>query len=382
MLSLTAQLRHAAIEAAATVADVETALTNFNNAIADCTTQAAADQAAADDVSDAINALPAEVTVDNKDDVEAARAAYEALTDAQKDLVDADTLAKLEAAEDALIPELVNESYIQNDVTEIILGSRINVYGAASGGKGEYTYAFYYRKAANDNWHEMAPAYTTGSASCKPAIAANYEIKVITKDARGITEEKIFSVKVKKPLTNDSTINAEEIELGEEIVVSGAASGGEKGYTYAFYYKKSSGSNWHEMAEPYTTKRAACKPGATVSYDVKVIVKDANGNTEEKIFTVKVNGPLVNKSYVVTTDAKVGEKVRVKGAASGGAGGYTYAYYYKKSSKTDWYNMTEPYTAKTAAFTPALATGYDVKVIAKDANGNTEEVIYTVDVSK
>lgn len=44
--------------------------------------------------------------------------------------------------------------------------------------------------------------------------------------------------------------------------------------------------------------------------------------------------------------------------------------------------MTEPYTTKTAAFKPASATVYDVKVIVKDANGNTEEVIYTVDVSK
>lgn len=372
----------AAIEAATTVAEVETALESFNNAIADCTTQAAADLAAADAVADAINALPAEVTVDDKDAVEAARAAYEALTDIQKDLVDTDVLAKLAAAEEALIPELVNESYIQNDATEIILGSRIKVYGAASGGKGEYAYAFYYRKTANDNWHEMAPAYTTQSASCKPAIVANYELKVIAKDACGTTEEKIFSVKVKKPLTNDSTINAEEIEIGEKIVVSGTASGGTGDYTYAFYYKKSSGSNWYQMAEPYTTKHAAFKPAATVSYDVKVIVKDANGNTEEKIFTVKVNGPLVNKSYVVTTDAKVGEKVRVKGAASGGAGGYTYAFYYKKSSKSDWYKMAEPYTTKTAAFKPASATGYDVKVIAKDAHGNTEEVIYTVDVTK
>lgn len=42
------------------------------------------------------------------------------------------------------------------------------------------------------------------------------------------------------------------------------------------------------MAEPYTTRRAAFIPGAAVSYNVKVIVKDADGNTEEVIFTVNV----------------------------------------------------------------------------------------------
>lgn len=135
------------------------------------------------------------------------------------------------------------------------------------------------------------------------------------------------------------------------------------------------------MAEPYTTTRAAFKPAISAKYDVKVIVKDAKGNTEEKIITVKVNGPLVNKSYVVTTEPTVGEKVRVKGAASGGAGGYTFAYCYKKASKTEWHNMPTSSTTKIAAFKSALATNYDVKVVVTDADGNTEEVICTVDVT-
>ena len=62
------------------------------------------DQAAADAVIDAINALPAkdDVTMDDKDDIEAARAAYDALTDDQKALIDDETLQKLTDAEDAL----------------------------------------------------------------------------------------------------------------------------------------------------------------------------------------------------------------------------------------------------------------------------------------
>ena len=59
---------------------------------------AAAEQAAADAVADTINSLPTEVTVNNKEAIEAARAAYDALKDEQKALVDADTLAKLTAA--------------------------------------------------------------------------------------------------------------------------------------------------------------------------------------------------------------------------------------------------------------------------------------------
>ena len=66
---------------------------------------AVADQKAeVEDVEDLINALPAtnEITYDDKDDVDAARAAYEALNDSQKALVDADTLQKLADAEDRI----------------------------------------------------------------------------------------------------------------------------------------------------------------------------------------------------------------------------------------------------------------------------------------
>ncbi|WP_296584484.1 dockerin type I domain-containing protein [Ruminococcus sp.] len=66
--------------------------------------KAAADQAAAKAAADAIDELPEadKVTVEDADDIEAAREAYDALTDDQKALVDEDTVQKLEEAEEAL----------------------------------------------------------------------------------------------------------------------------------------------------------------------------------------------------------------------------------------------------------------------------------------
>lgn len=77
----------------------------------DLTTQRAADKKEADDtaaakkVIDAINALPAkeDVTSSDKEAVEAARAAYAALTASQKDKIDTATLQKLTDAEEALV---------------------------------------------------------------------------------------------------------------------------------------------------------------------------------------------------------------------------------------------------------------------------------------
>jgi len=66
--------------------------------------KAAADQVAADAVVALFDALPVveNITLDSKEAIEAARAAYEALTDEQKALVTPEDLAKLTAAEEAL----------------------------------------------------------------------------------------------------------------------------------------------------------------------------------------------------------------------------------------------------------------------------------------
>jgi hypothetical protein len=63
------------------------------------TDRAAADKAAAKAVEDIVNALPDSAGVGDMAAVEAARAAYDALTDDQKKLVGEDVLAKLTAAE-------------------------------------------------------------------------------------------------------------------------------------------------------------------------------------------------------------------------------------------------------------------------------------------
>ncbi len=274
-------------------------------------------------VIEAINALPTVISFSDKYAVEAARAAYEALTDDQKRFIGHNTLAKLEAAEEVL--------------------------------------------AAAD----QAAAFDALTDDQKRFIDYNTLAKLEA-------AEEVLLLK----LVNNSEIVTIAPTVGEKISVKDAASGGSGDYTYAFYYKKSSKTDWYAMAEPYTTNRAAFKPSMAVKYDVKVVVKDADGKTEEKIFTVKVKAPLVNNSEILTTEPVVGEKVRVKGAASGGSGSYIYAFYYKKTSKTDWYKMAEPFTTKTAAFKPTSAVSYDIKVVVIDTEGRTAEEIRTVDVTK
>jgi hypothetical protein len=73
--------------------EVTVAFEAFTDAISLCTIQADADQAAADSVTALISALPKNdgVKVSDREAIEAARAAYDALSDTQKTLVSNDT---------------------------------------------------------------------------------------------------------------------------------------------------------------------------------------------------------------------------------------------------------------------------------------------------
>ena len=66
----------------------------------------------------------------------------------------------------------------------------------------------------------------------------------------------------------------------------GKAVGGTSPYTYSFYFKRSTNTNWKLLGDAFTsTASARFRPTATGSYDIRIIVKDSTGATETKYFT-------------------------------------------------------------------------------------------------
>ena len=85
-----------------------------------------ADLEAAKAVDDQVNALPETISLDDQEDVEAAREAYEALTDDQKGYVEPETLTKLTAAE-LEISKLLADKEAADAVSEMINALPVNV---------------------------------------------------------------------------------------------------------------------------------------------------------------------------------------------------------------------------------------------------------------
>ena len=86
-----------------------------------------------------------------------------------------------------------------------------------------------------------------------------------------------------------------------------------------------------------------------------------------------------NKS-TVPESIKLGEYIKITGAAENGTGPYKYSYYYKKSTVNTWNKRLENTTATSTSFKPGSAVAYDIKVVVTDSTGKTAEKVYTCSV--
>ncbi len=281
--------------------------------------------------------------------------------------------------------ELTNKSSVS--ATTAAVGDKIKLTGAASGGKGTYKYAFYFKKGDSSTWSVKGTEFGTDSvAYLNPGTATDYVVKIVVKDSDNKTAEKIFKISVSNSsvLKNNSKVSTLRAKVGQNITLTGAASGGKGSYKYAFYFRRSGEDQWKVKGTEYgSDTTAVLSPGKETTYEVKIVVADASKNTVEKNFEIVVAGEntLVNQSSLSASTITFGKSVTLKGAASGGKGSYKYAFYFRKDGEKSWkVKGTEFGTDTTATLTPGTATNYEVRIVVKDADGKTAEKSFMIDV--
>ena len=125
--------------------------------------------------------------------------------------------------------------------------------------------------------------------------------------------------------------------------------------------------------------------GKTGAYDLRTVATDSTGAISEKKFIIKVkpsSAALTNTSTVSSSTINAGGQIKINASATGGTSPYTYAYFYKLSTKSSWNKITDGYvSAASKTLTLGKAGEYDIKVIAKDAAGSTAERQFRVTAS-
>ena len=194
--------------------------------------------------------------------------------------------------------------------------------------------------------------------------------------------EMLNFVAITPPLKNTSDIAAEKVTLGKSTTISLSASGGKTPYKFSVLYKKSTGTKWTTLVSNTTKTTVKFTPKAAATYNVKIIAKDSEGKAVSKIFSVTAAKPLTNTSKLGADTIKLGNKVKVRCYAKGGTGEYTYAVYYKKSSKTNYTKLRDFKGTNIVMFKPAAAVSYDIQVKAKDSSGKVVSKVLKLKVTK
>ena len=161
---------------------------------------------------------------------------------------------------------LANKSTINK--TTITKGDSVTLKGSATGGTAPYQYAYYYKKTSDKTWKTAKDYSTSTSVSIKPAYATTYDVCIKVKDASGKIAKKYFTVNVKSPLANNSTISATTITKGNSVTLNGKATGGKSPYQYAYYVKHSTATGWTTIKSYDSTATKTWKPARTGTYQV------------------------------------------------------------------------------------------------------------------
>ena len=236
--------------------------------------------------------------------------------------------------------------------------------------------------------YTLTESSSRGKSITVSGLNENSKIEIVyypsTKKVKVICTD--TSVVQPKELVNKAVIGSVKVPQNTSVFVTGDAEGGDGNYKYAFYYKKSTSGAWQTIGELYgNTKQVSFVPATVAKYLVKVNVKDGTGKIVTKQFTVESTKPqgndLINTSVTDRTTVARNTTVKITGSAENGAGGYKYAFYYKKAASKAFIAIGEEYgSASTAEFTPAMTADYNVRINVKDSAGTIVTKQYKITV--
>lgn len=222
----------------------------------------------------------------------------------------------------------INNNSVIN-AQKVAVGNKVTMTGAADGGRGGYSYNYYYKNSQSSDWKKYASG---ANASYTPNKEGKWYFRAEAVDGEGVTAVKDFTVTVNKKLALSVSADNSVIYYGDNINIKLLASGGASNYRFEIDAVKPGCTTVNLRKElPYSS--FTYHPWEAGKYTLKVKVKDNMGNTASASVSFEVKaGPLENNSTIDKTELLYGESVNFKALPSGGAGGYEYKFTVSKPS--------------------------------------------------
>ncbi len=183
-------------------------------------------------------------------------------------------------------------------------------------------------------------------------------------------------------LTNVSELSHDTIVQGDMCKAYCRGEGGTGDYTSSVYYRKAGTEKWHTIVTNTKDNSVSVAPQSTGCYEVRVVIKDAEGNADRKDMVLQVNKPLTNDSKLGADTITHGSKVKVRCFARNGTAPYNFSVQYKKAGSTKWVNVSVNSTNHIAVLKPSAATNYDIRVTVRSADGQTAQKCLSLKVTK
>ena len=188
-------------------------------------------------------------------------------------------------------------------------GNSVTFSSSESGGTGTITYAWYVNGASEGSGVQLS--YTFSSSG-------TYEIKLTVTDVDGHTASAYLNETVNVVPSISISSSQDPTDIGNTVTFSSIASGGTTSYNYTWCVN----SVVVGYSSSYSTTFSS-----SGSNTIKVVLKDAVGNTASASLTETVN---VDPSVTITSSQNptdIGNTVTFTASGSGGTGSYTYQWY-------------------------------------------------------
>ena len=271
---------------------------------------------------------------------------------------------------------LENNSFVSFET--IGVKKTLTITGSASGGAGNYTYAYFYKKSYETKWTMKKNFSTTESVNIAPQTVTDYDICVKVKDGIGTLTKKYFTVHVNPALESHSSVSPQSLIKGDSIMLTGSATGGSGDYTYAYLYRRDDGA-WKVIKNFSTVSSVSLKPAYTGNYGICIKAKDSYGTVVKEYFNVPVTQIELN-AYLDEDTLQIGDTVTVSAEVSGDNTGFTYAYFVQEKGASSWKFIKNFSESQSVTFTPNAVGEYNICVKVKTPSGKVEKKYLSLNV--